>query len=607
MISLAWLAKSWGKKGNTLRVYKLVLKLVKFELNKPELKLVTIRKARSWGKKRLHTRLPNLNKIPIKYRPKAIEMAQKALTDYLHSTRSLPFTYAEHISKNSVLSLSDVASKVRYSPSTFFKSLQRFLRYHPINEFEFFYESIGINYLEINGFLPHNKFFLCEDLRVLNVACALCSFGFPWNHLGELYREEVSIFSRDPSELSKMLHGFKEHGFDSVSVIGICLVFPQVLGGGPETRGEVDSVLGDLRKLFIDFDLVNFVEGNVDAWVEVCRKIRVFYDLGCEKGKMGEVMGRSKITFVKYPEEVLVKKAEFFARLGVNKSDVGLLLLERREILDFDLEDPVISVLGILKHLGMNDTQLKAVAQEYPYVLGRNKMANLPHVMRALDLHKWFFNQMRFGNHHLLGTYFIGNPNKDLDKDYKSSLDKIHSTRTPVHTLSKLKFLHSIGFGENKLTVKVLADSHGTSTEINKRFDCLLRSGIEYAKLCKMVRLSPKILNQNPEIIERKIEFLCKDMGSSLQYLDLFPAYLCYDLEKRIKPRYFFHTWLLEKGLSVKRYSVSSMIATSEKSFIARVYGMHPAAPKQWVAHSIAKYALLSSSPLAGPETFRVG
>lgn len=418
---------------------------------------------------------------------------------------------------------------------------------------------------------------------MLNVACALSSFGFPWNHLGELYREEISIFSRDPSDLSKMLLGFKEYGFDTVTVIGICLVFPQVLGGGHEMRGEIDAIFSDLRKLFIDFDLVSFVEGNVDAWVEVCRKVRVFYDLGCRRAEMGEVMGRSKITFIKYPEEVLVKKAEFFSILGVSKSDIGLLLLERREILDFDLENPVVSVLGFLKHMGMNEVEVKAIAQEYPYVLGRNKMANLPHVMRALDRHEWFFNQMRFGNHHLLGTYSIGNPNKDLDKDYKSSLDKIQSTRTPVHTLSKLNFLHGIGFGENRLTIKVLADSHGTSTEIRERFDCLLGSGIEYAKLCKMVRLSPKILNQNSEILERKIKFLCEDMGSSLQYLDLFPAYLCYDLEKRIKPRYFFHTWLLGKGLSVKRYSVASMIATSEKSFIARLYRVHPAAPKQWL------------------------
>ncbi|GFZ00674.1 mitochondrial transcription termination factor family protein [Actinidia rufa] len=473
-------------------------------------------------------KLPNLSKIPSKYKPQAINQAQKALTDYLHATRSLPYLYAEQISKNSLFSLSDAVSKVKFSPVTFSKSFERFLS------------------------------------------------------LGKLYREEILIFGKDPVELSRKLNGFKEYGFSNVTVIGICLVFPYVLGEKLELGNEIDALFGDLRKVFIDFDLVSCVEGNVDAWVEVCRKIRVFYDLGCEKGKMGELMGRRKIVFLRYPEEVLVKKAEFFSRLSVSKSDVGLLLLEKSKILDFDLEDRVISVSGFLKNLGMSENELKSIAEEYPYALGRNKMANLPFVMRALDLHEWFFTKMKVGNHCLFGTYTIGNPSEDLDKDYNSRLDSIQSSKTTVHTLRKLDFLHSIGFGENNMTMKVLANSHGTSTELQERFDCLLRAGIQFSKLCKMVRLSPKILNQNPQSLEWKIKFLCEEIGSSLQYLDLFPAYLCYDLEKRIKPRYRFHTWLTEKGWSAKTYSLASMIATSEKSFLARISGIHPAAPKLW-------------------------
>lgn len=73
--------------------------------------------------------LPNLRKIPSKYRPQAIKEAQRLLTDYLHTTRTLPFTFAEHISKNSLFSLSDVMAKVEFSPQSFSKSFQRFLRY----------------------------------------------------------------------------------------------------------------------------------------------------------------------------------------------------------------------------------------------------------------------------------------------------------------------------------------------------------------------------------------------------------------------------------------------------------------------------------------------
>lgn len=92
--------------------------------------------------------------------------------------------------------------------------------------------------------------------------------------------------------------------------------------------------------------------------------------------------------------------------------------------------------------------------------------------------------------------------------------------------------------------------------------------------------MMPKILNQKPEILEQKVNFLCQDIGSSLGELNIFPAYLCFNLENRIKPRYRFHMWLTDRG--AQKYSIASIVATSEKNFIARIYGIHPAALKHW-------------------------
>ncbi|GAB4844299.1 hypothetical protein Ancab_037662 [Ancistrocladus abbreviatus] len=529
------------------------------------------------------TPLPKLSKIPTKYRSFAIQQAQNALTDYLHTTRALPFTYADYISKNSLHSLSQLISKIKFSAPTFSRSFQKFLRYNPINEFEFFYESIGIDYHDIDEHLKPNVFFFSEYSIPLNAACALSGSGFPWNKLGRMYKEEVSILSKTPEFLIDRLSVLKDFGFSNLSVVGICLAFPFVLSGEDGLSGEIRDLLDDLKRAFIDYDLESLVKGNVDAWYEVCRKIRVFYDLGVEKGKVGELIGSSKHHFLEYKEEVLIKKMEFFCRLGVSKVDVGLLLLKRPELLSFDLENPTISVLGFLKHFFLREEKLKSITQTYSYLLGRNKMANLPHVLRAMDLHEWFFDMIKYGDCKLLDNYALTSLNESTDEIYMENLEKIKCTKTPFHTISKLNFLHGIGFGENSFTVKVLANVHGTSDELQERFDCLLDAGIRFSKLCKMVSLSPKILNQDVDILRRKLNFLCQEMGASLQYLDCFPAYLCYDLEKRIKPRCKFHVWLKEKGLCTKNYSISSMIATSEKSFLARLASIHPTAPQQWL------------------------
>lgn len=182
----------------------------------------------------------------------------------------------------------------------------------------------------------------------------------------------------------------------------------------------------------------------------------------------------------------------------------------------------------------------------------------------------------------MLVSFVASNPNVVRDKGYLDFLKTIQVSRTPTHNMSKLNFLHAIGFGENALTMNIFSYMHGTSDELQRRFDCLLHLGIEFSKVCKMITIHPKILSQNPESLEQKINFLCQEMGHSLENLVTFPSFLCFDLENRIKPRHRFHSWIMEKGLSSKRYSIASMVATSNRNFVARAFKIHPAAPKHW-------------------------
>ncbi|XP_054808498.1 transcription termination factor MTEF18, mitochondrial [Prosopis cineraria] len=524
-------------------------------------------------------KLPNIPSS--RYKNLAIREAQKALTEYLHGTSCLPYTYAEHISKSSPLSLASLITKVDFSAVTFSKKFKKFLRYHPINEFEFFFESIGIDYNDVSGLLRSNKFFFSEDRTLLDAAGALSEFGFPWNDLGKLYVESSSIFRSNAGELKSKLLEFKKYGFCNVHVVGICLAFPYVLCGECEVGSESEALLNFLKSVFLDFELATSVEENVNSWYEVCRKIRVFYDLCGDKRRLPELVERNKNIFLEHGEE-LIQKVEYFCRFGVNKEEVAVLLLQAPELLSLNLQKPVINITKLLEYIGLETENLKDVTQNFDHVLGTNKMANLPLVMRALDLHQWFIDKIKDGNHQLLVKYIVSYPDEDRAEEYRSGLEMINASNTPNHTMKKLNLLHSWGFGENALIFDLLAHLHGTSIELQERFDCFLCLGIEHSKLCKMVRMTPKILNQNARSIEQKVTFLCQGMGYSLEYLHRYPGYLLFGLENRIKPRYRFHMWLTEKGLCTKDYSIASIVATSEKAFLARVYKMHPAAPKHW-------------------------
>ncbi|PIA61737.1 hypothetical protein AQUCO_00200019v1 [Aquilegia coerulea] len=534
-------------------------------------------------------KLPQLRKIPWKDRSKIIHQAQQHLTDYLHTTRSMPYIYAERISKNSIFSLSNLIAKVECWPSKFSNEFPRFLRYHPVNEFEFFLESIGIPFQQIHNYLSATNFFLSEQESILNVANVLSEFGFPWNKLGLLYKEENAIFGKGSEALSAKLYRFIDLGFDNCSVVGFCLTFTYVLRNNDELSSEINALFDVLKRVFIDYDMKSSVGGNVEACYEFCRKVKFFIDIGCEKKEVGEMMGKRWSVFHECSEEELIRKVGFFQRLDAKEKEIGMLLLRCPEILHFDLETTVFSMMELLKQFGMTDEEVNAVALECPYVLGKIKLVNLPHSMRALDLHKWFFEKLTNGNHHFLANIDIGSSDEKLENDYRSFLEKIQSSKIHKHSMAKLNFLLGIGFGENRVTMKVYSNIHGTQSELEERFNCLLHAGVEYHKLCKMIKLLPKILNQSPEVVEQKLDFLFNDVGSSLQLLDVFPGFLCFDLENRMKPRYRIHMWLKEKGFKTKDYSLASIVATSENKFIDRLVNIHPTVLKQWLERFSSK------------------
>lgn len=479
----------------------------------------------------------------------------------------MPFAYAENIATSSPHSLWKIVSKIPFSPSTFSKTFQRFLRFHPVNELDLFLESIGLN-VDDNGnplsCMLAKNFFL-SDCKQFDSACALAGVGFPWCKLGLLCGVECLILNFDKRVLKRRFNEIKDgYGLSSVNVIGICLVWPRVLSG------EMNDLLKDMKIAFVDYGLAGSVEDTVDDMLEVCRKLRVIYDLGCEFGKVGELVGKSKRVLVDYSEVALVRKIEYFCKLNDRKDEIGLFLLSRSEIFGFDMEKRVISVKGFLEHFGLRGKDLTSLEQKYPHVFGRNKIANLPNVMRSLDLGEWFFEKMKNGDHSLFSSYTLRHSEEGLDEIYENNLIKIQAKRTNLYSMDKLNFLHKIGFGENKFAVKAFVQLNSSGSQLQQRFDYLLNCGIEYSSLCAMVKHA-NILNQQETILKQKLDFLCREMGSSFQYLNVFPGYLCYGLEKRIRPRYELHKWLVEEGICEKEYSISTVVATSEKTFNARI------------------------------------
>jgi hypothetical protein len=122
------------------------------------------------------------------------------------------------------------------------------------------------------------------------------------------------------------------------------------------------------------------------------------------------------------------------------------------------------------------------------------------------------------------------------------------------------------------MTTKVIPALNSTKELLLERFNYLLKRGVEYRILCRILRLFPKVLNQSEGMLNEKLNYLTEELGYSLEYLDRFPAFLCFDLENRVKPRYTMLRWLQEHGLLKKNYP-ATVLANSENRFISTCRG----------------------------------
>ncbi|KAH7687585.1 Transcription termination factor mitochondrial/chloroplastic protein [Dioscorea alata] len=530
---------------------------------------------------------PKLKNLSYRYRSRALSEARRAVTEYLHSTRALPFALADQIASNSPFSLSVLVSQIPFhdpSPLHIPRTLRRFLSYHPINEFDFFFESIGLPRASYPS--PSRRLlFLSDDEPLLAAVNSLVRFGFPWTRLGILYREAACIFNESSELLVKRLRAFEALGLRRVCVIGICLAFPSVLTADCDPGGEIDLLLRDLKKVFVDFGMDDCAGDDVDVFFEICCRIRVFYHAGSVKGTMGEIMGRNQRVFLDLEGSFLAERLDFFRKLGMHKEKVGTFVLDHVEILDFDLVNTKISLLEYLRKVELSEEEVLRVSQECPFVMGRNKLSNLPGIMRATNLHEWFLDKITNDNYRYISPDFASNIGYDvkIDGEFIEDLERIKSVKMHEFLSIKLDFIRSIGFGENRITAKAVGLLNGTMDQLQERFDCLLELGIEYPMLCRIISSAPKVLNQGKDNILQKVNYLCNDLNYSLEYLENFPAFLCFDLENRIRPRYRILNWLQEIGLLKKPFSPATVLANSEKRFIINLWSIHPAAPKQWL------------------------
>uniref|UniRef100_A0A0D9X9T5 Uncharacterized protein n=1 Tax=Leersia perrieri TaxID=77586 RepID=A0A0D9X9T5_9ORYZ len=525
---------------------------------------------------------------------RVVRTAQKAFMDYLHVTRGICFSDAEHMSKRSPIFISKLLEKVKDAAkepeeggdeAAFIsvvkrremrdervsKALARLFNFHPINEFEPFFESIGITPGEYEPLLPRDLMFLSDDETLLDNFRVLCNYGIVRTKIGRIYKDATEVFSFGHGVLASKLKALEDQGFSKTSVIKLVMSTPVILVSDPNVELKILPWLDDVG---IQRDwLGQFLSVKKSYnWGNMVQVPQFFSDLGFTTEGIGKLLRQNPDFLFSGSGKMLFSAVLVMLKAGSGKKELFDLFLDFPNLPVDNFVRNLRNGILFLAEIGVSDEDIKKFVVSNGSILGSVLLKKPNSILTHLSVGKRRLCKIIMEDPHLLLNYSLGAKVNRLPKIdlYEASFK------------GKVKFLQSIGFVEGSEDMKrALKAFRGKGDELQDRYDFLVKAGLDPEDVANMIKLAPQVLNQKTHVLESKISFLVNDIGYPLSALVNFPSFLSFTVE-RTKLRFLMYNWLVEKGVIGPQLALSTILACSDKKFTKNYVVRHPMGPEAW-------------------------
>ncbi|XP_059646374.1 transcription termination factor MTEF18, mitochondrial-like [Cornus florida] len=494
--------------------------------------------------------------------------AQAALLEYLHSTRNLQLMDAENISRNSPLFLENLLKKVKTEVDVR-RSISRLLRFHPINEFEPFFESIGLKPSEYSTLLPRTLFYLNDDGTLLENFHVLCNYGIAPNKIGKIYKEATEVFKYDDGVLRSKLGAFEEMGLNQSTIIKIVSSSPYLLIG--DANRELPKILEKLKCVGIEYGFIegHLLEGNSYNWSHMFELLSLLSKLGCSEEQLKGLICQNPGLLFQNSGNMSFSVVVFLMKFGATTNEICSMFLQFPQV---QLEKFICNLrhcYHFLIEIQMEVEEIGRIVRSHPVLLGSCHLKKVGTVVVTLKARKKRLCEIIKKNPQELKNWVWGTRVKPLPKDLRSRMMRI-------------RFLLDLGFAEDSNEMrKTLKVFHGKLGELQERFDCFVNAGLNKKDVTDMIKLCPRVLNQKKEVIKMKIDYFVNELGYPLSFLVAYPACLNYTILS-VKLRLSMYNWLKDQGTVEPKLALSTIMACSENIFMNRYVNLHPRGPEVW-------------------------
>lgn len=515
--------------------------------------------------------------------------AQKDLCDYFHSTRGYAFPDADHISKNAPAFLHNLVSKLN-NDGSFDQSISRLLRFHPINEFEPFFESIGLSPTKYKNLLPKSLIYLSDNPILLENYHVLCNYGVPRSKIGRIYLEAEEVFRHDEGVLMSKLRLYETNGLSKAAMVKLITCCPHILVG--EVDINIIRVYEKLSNLGVEFVLVIqcLSDKSKYNWGQVSEMLTFLYRMGFDKQALATLIKKTPVFVFHESGKNIYLLVAILIKVGLKTDGILNLFVNNPHILIGKFVQNLGYSVIFLAEIGMEPGDIAQIISTNPQILGSSPCNSSDSVLHHLSLLPKSLSDM-----------IKADPTKF------TSLACTRNVAEPVHNKEdlflkeKTEFLVKLGFAECSDEMAELSFKfRGRGDKLQERFDCLVNSGLDYHSVVKMIKMAPVVLNQSADVLIKKIGYLTTELHYPLESLVDFPMFLCYKMD-RVRLRFEMVRWVTEeKGLMPKRIgekvALSSVLASSEKRFIKHFVDVNPEGRKHY---AMLKKSILDSDGIA--------
>ncbi|KAI4310679.1 hypothetical protein MLD38_035638 [Melastoma candidum] len=523
------------------------------------------RNPRSYGSKGEGTdRVRTRGRTPVR----RLKLVQAAFFDYLHCTRNLPYVDAENISKNSPEFVMKLLGSVVGDGEDAGRSAARFLRYHPINEFEPFYESIGLSRSDYAPLLSSSRLFLIEDGALLENYRVLCNYGIDHCKIGLVYKRCKQIFEWDHGVLSSKIAAYEKLGISQSAMVKFIVSSPYVLVG--DICKDFVEALDELKSTGFRVEWIeeHILDESEVRWDRVLSLLCFFRRMGYSEQELQKLISHHLDMLFDDSGSVAYSLIGFMLKLGSSMSDIFTMLLQLPSTRIREFLSNLRRCYLFVAEIGMEAEDVNDLLRSYPLLLGSCCLNRPNTILTYLNLGKKKLCKIIKDDPSIMQHWTKG-----------SLIERNKTRRTPSQ---KINFLMKWGIVRDATdSEQALKVYRGKGEDLQERFNCIVEAGIDQMDVVKMIRLCPKILNQSKGLIEKKIQFLVTDLGYPLSTLVNFPAFLGYNMQ-RVRLRCLMYSWLKGEGVVDPLLALSTVVASSDSRFVDYYVSRHPSGPEMW-------------------------